>query len=143
MKKKHWADIPPLEELEMEWDYKPDNPLGKRAFIRMNSQDLSKLTDEKRIVVKIATADKNAAGTLQDISEGGLAINLKSKLMQNQVILVGLFLGTEKIITRAQVRHVHQQQQEFTIGLMFVDLNKHSKKYIGECYAAKVLRHAF
>ncbi len=141
MEKKKWADIPSLEELEVDWDYKPKNPQGKRAFVRMSDRDLARMLDCQNVLVKVATADANITGSLRDICEGGLAVNLKEKLVEDQTIKVGLVLGEEKIISQALVKHVQQRDREYTAGMMFVDLGAATKKYISGIYASKILHH--
>jgi hypothetical protein len=141
MEKKKWADIPSLEELVVDWDYQPKNPQGKRAFVRMSDKDIARMLGCQSVLVKVATADATIAGSLRDICEGGLAVNLKEELAENQTIKVGLLLGEEKIISRALVRHVQQRDREYIAGIMFVDLGVAAKKYISGMYASKILHH--
>lgn len=140
MEKKDWGDIPSLEGLEMDWDYKAENSLGQRTHARLNEEDLIRIFNQPRILVKVATVAGNETGSLHDISEGGLAVNLASRLEQDQPLKVGLLLGNEKIISRALVRHVRQGNQQYTAGLMFVGLGGESKSYLASMYAAKVFK---
>lgn len=142
MEKKDWGDIPSLEGLEMDWDYKAENSLGQRAHARLNEEDLIRIFNQPRILVKVATVAGNETGSLHDISEGGLAINLASRLEQDQQLKVGLLLGNEKIISRALVRHVRQRNQQYTCGMKFIDLGGASKSYLASMYATKVFKHS-
>ncbi len=126
----------------MDWEYLPENPQGKRAFVRISEKNLVKMFDAQSVLVKVTTADTILIGSLRDICEGGLAVNLKVKLAGNQATKVEFFLGTEKIISRAIVRYIRPCDREYTIGMMFVDLNAASKKFISGMYASMVLRHA-
>ena len=142
MEKKDWGDIPSLEGLEMDWDYKAESSLGKRAHARLCEEDLIRIFNQPRILVKVATVTGNETGSLHDISEGGLAVILASQLEQDQPLKVGLLLGNEKIISRALVRHVLQRNQQYTAGIMFVDLGNESKSYLASMYATKVFKHS-
>lgn len=142
MKKKQWDDIPSLEGLQVDWKYQPENPLGKRSFVRLSDKDLLKMFDGRRIPVNIATTETNYTGSLLDLGEGGLAVNLSIALAEKQVIKVGFFLGKQKIISRAQVRYVRQCGQEYITGIMFVNLDAASREFIAGIYASRVLKHS-
>lgn len=142
MEKKKWDDIPSLAGLEMDWEYEPNNPHGKRVHARMDERELERLFDGRRILVKVATTEATLTGSLHDICEGGLAVKLDSRLAENQAIKVGLFLGTEKIISGAVVRHVQSRDRNYTTGVKFVGLGKVERQHISGLYASKVLRHA-
>ena len=140
MVKKDWGDIPSLEGLEMDWGYKAESALGQRNHARLGEQDLIRIFNKAHILVKVATMTGTETGSLHDISEGGLAVNLASRLEQDQQLKVGLLLGNEKIISRALVRHVQQHDKQYTAGLMFLGLGGESKSYLAGVYAAKVLK---
>lgn len=142
MEKKRWDDIPSLEGLEVDWEYQPQNPQGKRAFARMSERDLLKMFDGQPVQVKIATAQATFTGSLLDICEGGMAVALKVALTENLAIKVGFFLGTQKIISRAEVRNVRRHDQEYATGIKFVDLDPASRAFIAGIYASRVLKHA-
>ena len=140
MEKKDWSEIPSLEGLEMDWDYKAENDLGQRAHARLNRDDLTRILDTPNILVKIATVAGNATGFLHDISEGGLAITLPTRLEPDQPLKVGLLLGKEKIISRARVRHVQPGDRQYTTGLMFVGIDREAKRFLASMYASKVFK---
>lgn len=142
MEKKNWADIPSLAGLEMDWEYEPDNPHGKRACARLDEKELARLFDGQRILVKVASADATLTGSLHNICEGGVAIKLDRRISENQAVKVGFFLGTEKIIAGAVVRHVQGQDSNYTAGMKFVGLGRAERQLISGIYAAKVFRHA-
>jgi c-di-GMP-binding flagellar brake protein YcgR len=141
MEKKKWSDIPSLEGLAMEWDYQPEKANGKRAYNRMTKVDLTQLFGPRLIEVKVATTTDTLSGSLRDLCEGGLAVDLATRLEEYQNIKVGLVLGGEKIIVRAQVRHVKQRDHQYTTGLMFIGLEPNARQHIAGIYASKVLRH--
>ena len=142
MEKKQWSDMPSLEGLEMECDCQPRNADGKRAFQRMTTKDLVQRFGDRPIEVRVATTTATVSGSLRDLCEGGLAVNLGTRLDERQNIKVGLLLGSEKIIASAQVRHVQRRDREYTAGLMFIGLEPATRRYIAGVYASKVLRHA-
>jgi hypothetical protein len=142
MEKKKWDDIPSLAGLEMDWEYQPENPHGKRLQARLDAQELARLFDGQRILVKVATGESTFTGSLNDICEGGLAVKLDRRLAENQAIKVGLFLGAEKIISGAVVKHVQGRDLAYTAGMKFISLGKAERQHISGLYASKVLRHA-
>jgi len=66
--KPSWDDIPSLDEVGVDWEFKPTTPLGKRAFIRVKIEDLAKLFSTSKILVKVATVKQTYNGHLFDIS---------------------------------------------------------------------------
>lgn len=142
MEKKNWDDIPSLDGLGMDWDYQPENPLGKRAATRMQNIDLSRLFEVRSILVKVVSAEISMTGILLDISEKGIGVHLQEKLSEHQPVKIGLFLGTEKIISRGEVVHVRAEDGQYATGIRFVDLDEAAKRYIVGLYASKVLKHS-
>ena len=140
-KKSRWDDIPSLEGLGVEWEYKPETALGKRTFVRINAADLSGLFEVKEIFVKIATAQKTYTGRLLDISKGGISLSLPVSLADNLPVKVGFILGSVKVISMAVIRHTRQEGTLYTTGIKFIDLNNDTAEYIGGLYASKILRH--
>lgn len=141
MEKKSWDDIPSLEGAGVDWNFKPETPLGKRSFVRINADDISGLFEVKEIFVKVATAKGTHIGRLLDISKGGLSLRIPVSLEENLPVKVGFLLGTMKIISKALVRHSHKIGEKYTMGVQFIDINEESAAYIDELYASKVLHH--
>ena len=141
MEKKGWGDIPTLEGLEMDWDYSPDCRDGKRLHKRLSKQDVAHIYGDQRIGVKMASASTTFDATLRDLSEGGMGVELDKRLDEYQNLKVGLVLGKEKIIVRAQVRHVRYNDRGYTAGLQFINLEPSIRQFISSMYTSKVLRH--
>ena len=140
-KKPSWDDIPSLEGMGVEWEYKPETSLGKRAFVRINAADLSGLFEVKEISVKLATAQTPYSGRLLDISKVGLSLSLSVALEENLPVKVGFFLGSIKVISKAIIRHSNKEGVLYTTGIQFIDLNNDTAEYIGGLYASKILHH--
>jgi hypothetical protein len=138
-KKMSWDDIPSLDRLEMDWEYKPESAFDKRSFIRLKQADLLGLFEVKEIVVKVSTVKKIYTGNLFDISVGGLSVSLSERLEENLPLKVGFFLGRVRIVSRALVRHTCKSGEQHQTGIMFVGLDKHSSEFIAELYASKIL----
>lgn len=134
-----WHDIPSLEGMEVDWDYKPPSLLGKRTVVRLQQDEISALFERREILVKIASAQKTYSGRLLDLSENGLSVGLSDPLPQGLTIRVGFFLGAMKINTKAEVVHARKKEAQYTMGLRFIDLNPKMATFIGGLYAAKVL----
>ncbi len=143
MKKKttSWDDIPSLEGVGVEWEYKPETTLGKRTFVRINADDLSGLFEVKEILVKIATTQNTHTGRLLDISKVGLSLRLSVSLEADLPVKVGFFLGSIKVISKAIIRHTRQEGALYTTGIKFIDLNNETAEFIGGLYASKILHH--
>ncbi len=134
-----WDDIPSVDGLEIDWDYKPKTSLDKRAFVRLDHNDIAGLFEEKVIFVKVSTVKKLYTGQLLDLSEGGLLLGLPDRLDKNLPLKVGFIIGKFKVITKAVVKHTCKSEECYTTGIMFVDLDKKSREYIAGLYASKVL----
>lgn len=142
MAKKSWDDIPSLEGLEVDWGFKPLNKQGKRLHARLAQKDLAGFLDSERIPVKVATSKSVQDGTLFDLCEGGVAVELKQGLAEEEAVRVGFFIGSEKIIAQALVKHVRRSAENYRVGMKFVGLDRTAREYILSLYAARVLKHA-
>ena len=136
-----WNDIPSLEGIGVDWGFKPELALGKRSFIRLIDEDISKLFDVKNIIISIATAKQTYTGHLLDISTGGLSLSVPALLETNLPIKVGFLLGKVRIISKAVVKHATKTGEQYTTGIQFVDLDEKSAEYINGLHASKILRH--
>lgn len=136
-KKVSWDDIPSLDGLGVDWEYEPENPLGKRAWARIAIYDLLTLLVVKNIPVKVVSTNFDKTGQLLDISKNGLAVLLPIRPNEAQPVKIGLFLGKEKVIARALIRNISAREGMFRVGMEFVDLGKHSENYIVGLGSAK------
>ncbi len=133
-----WDDIPSLEGLEVDWEYVPENPLGKRAWMRMAGQDLLATLGANRIRVKVVAKNFEEAGYLIDLSQGGLAVFLNTGLAVGQAVKLGFFLGQHKVISTAMVRNVRSLEGGHRTGIEFVGLAKETETFINGLISAKV-----
>lgn len=139
-KKSSWEDIPSLDGLEVDWEYEPENPLGKRSWARMANRDLFLLFSVKNIPVKVVARNFDRTGHLLDISKKGLAVLLPARLEREQPVKLGFFLGEKKVLSRAVVRNVSDVEGKYRTGLEFVDLEKNLETFIVGLSAAKGFR---
>lgn len=135
--KSKWDDIPSLDGLGVDWEYEPENPLGKRVRARITNNDLHSLLGVKSIPAKVVSADFDQSGHLLDISKNGLAVLLPAQLSDGQRVKIGFFLGKRKVISRAVVRNTLTVEGKFRIGMEFVGLDKDSEDYIVSLGSAK------
>lgn len=135
-----WDKIPSLQGLEVDWQYEPDNPLGKRAWLRIADEELHGILGVKSIPVKVVSKGFEETGYLLNIAQGGLAVLMKTMLAEGQLLKVGLFLGKQKIVSRAIVRNTRDIEGRFSTGIEFVELDKDSTKYIAGIVSSKVFR---
>lgn len=138
--KSAWDQIPSLEGLEVDWQYKPENPLGKRSWLRMADKELLEILGVKRIPVKIVSKNFEETGVLLDVSQGGCSVVLKERLSEGQTLRLGFILGKEKVISKAMVKNVARRAGGFRIGVAFVELEKAMQDYIAGLISAKVLQ---
>ena len=138
--KPDWDSIPSLEGLSVDWQYEPENPLGKRAWLRIVDRELLEILGVTRIPLKVAARGFEESGLLLDVGQGGCSALLKSALSEGQAVKVGFFLGREKVISKAIVRNVAPLEGSHRTGLAFVDLDKASREYIVGLASAKGLQ---
>jgi PilZ domain len=136
--KSGWDQIPSLEGLEVDWQYEPENPLGKRAWLRIVNNELHAILGVKNIPVKVASKNFEETGYILDIAQGGFAALLKTKLAEGQLLKVGFFLGKQKVISRAIVRNAMSLEGRFRAGIEFVELDKELQGYIAGIISSKV-----
>lgn len=141
-KKVSWGDIPSLEGVAVDWEYKPQSYLDKRAFVRLDMDVMAQLLESREIAVKLATSKQTYDGRLVDISQGGLAMTLPTELEINLPVKVGLFLGATKVISRGLVMHLKKDGDRYLTGIRFVDLDPQAAEFIAGLYAAKILYRA-
>jgi hypothetical protein len=137
-KKTSWDDIPSLDGFKVDWDYEPDNPLGKRAHERMKETELLPVLGVGAIPVKVATNDLEEKGVLADLTPAGMAVSLSSRLNKDKPIMVGFILGKQKIVSKAIVKNVQEIDGKYKTGLMFKDLNKEYADFIQGLFASKI-----
>ena len=137
-----WDDIPSLDELVMDWEYKSEIALDKRAFVRIAKEEMSQLYESGEIIAKLATAKQTYDGHLFDISAGGIALSLPVLLAENLPVKVGFFLGTTRIVSKGIVRYVDKSGNQYKTGIKFLDLTHDSFEYIAGLHAANVLLRA-
>jgi hypothetical protein len=136
-----WDDIPSLEGLDVDWDYEPDSPLGKRAHVRLSEKDIDRLFAGSQVAVVVASSRATWSGQLLDLSVGGIAVSLPEMLAIDQPVKVGFFLGKVKIIAKAITRHCRPSGKKFTVGLMFVALDDQYAEQIKQLYVSKMFRY--
>jgi hypothetical protein len=137
MDKVNWDDIPSLEGLEVDWQFEPENPLGRREWDRIRKSDLHPLLDVKNIPVKVVSRNFDEKGYLIDIAKNGMAVILNTRLAEGQQIKIGLFLGKQKVLSRAVIRNVRDENGRYRTGMEFVDLNKEYESLIAGLISSK------
>lgn len=139
-KKTTWDDVPTIDGLEVEWEYEPDTPLGRRTRIRLLREDLQGLLGKKHVAVKIMAKTREYNASLMDISQGGLAVFNDDALQVETPVRFGLILGSQKIISKALVRNVNKHENGFRIGLEFAEVDFETENYIAGLVAANVYK---
>lgn len=130
MEKNMWSDIPSIGNLAVDWDYEPENPLGKRAAARMRDLELSSLLNVDTIRVQVATNKFTTQGTLADLSSNGIAVHLQRKVDSGTMIKLGMYLGRRKFISKGIVRNVSDSEGQCRAGIEFLGTDEEDKKFI-------------
>ncbi|BCL62607.1 hypothetical protein DGMP_33000 [Desulfomarina profundi] len=137
-KKTAWDDIPSLDGLQVDWEYKPENPLGKRAHKRMKDLELYPILDVKSIPVKVVAGNFDEKGKLVDLTPFGLAIRLDSELAEDRPAKVGFFLGRQKILSRTKVKYSRKCGEQYITGMSFEGLEEEYQDFIKGIFASKI-----
>lgn len=133
-----WDDIPSLGNLEVDWDFEPENALGKRLWSRFGPADLQASLDTENIPVKVVGRQFSKVGKLIDISKGGLAVQLDTSLAKGQPVRVGFLLGRQKVVSTAIIRNVTPLNERQRVGMEFVDLGEEVSSYIAGLISSKI-----
>lgn len=138
--KADWNEISSIEGLGVDWEYEPENPLGKREMVRVASKDLRTILGVKKIPVKVVGKNGESTGYLADIATNGIAVLLDRDFTEGQPVKLGLFLGKQKVLSRAIVRSVMQQDGGWRTGMEFVDIEEEYRAHIDGLISSKVYK---
>ncbi len=135
--KSGWDNIPSLEGLEVDWDFKSESPTGNRAFSRLTIDDLSQLYREKNIPVKLVTEKEQSTAFLIDLSQGGISLRAKLSGTENsQLVKMGFILGEQKVISRGRIEHIRTENEWTILGIEFVGLAGENQDFIAQLYSS-------
>ena len=141
MTKASWDNIPSLEDLKMDWDYEPENPLGRRSSIRLSKNDLIRTLDADQIPVKIISRKFDNNGSLVDLSTKGLAVLLDVEMKAGLLIKVGFLLGKVKVIARGIIRNSSKLRDFYRTGIEFVEFEDEATAFIASLTCSKIYKH--
>lgn len=130
MQKISWDDIPSLDNLEVDWEYTPENPLGKREWVRISNVELYRLIGREHIAIRIVSNSINYTGYLLDISQNGLAVLVNRDLKEGVPVKIGFFIGKHKLTSRGIVRNSIISESNYRIGIEFIDLQGEHASFI-------------
>ncbi len=137
-KKAGWDDIASIEGLEVDWNYEPENSLGKRVWERMTERDLLSLFEAQSLPVQVAARNFDGLGSLVDIGQSGMAVLLDTKLALSEPVKIGFFLGKQKVMSRAVIKNVGDNGGRHRIGMEFTDFKKEYESFIAGLVSTKV-----
>ena len=139
--KRKWEDIQSLEGLEIDWDFKVENPLGNRSHTRLNVEEISKLYNIANIPVKLVTEKEQCTAALVDLSQGGICLDADLATVEaSQLVKLGFILGGHKIISRGRIKHVSPQGKRMILGIEFVGVMGENQDYIAQLYSSLKLK---
>ncbi len=140
-KKKSWDDIPSIDNLEIDWDFKPESPLGRREYVRLTAKDLYRIFEKTEYPIDIKSGSIWVTGSLMDLSEGGMSVKSDKEFQIWQEVLIRLELWEKSIVSNGVVKMARKIDDGFLLGIQFDWLPKKTKSSIKEMYpAAKILR---
>lgn len=129
-----------LGSLSMDWDFKPDSPLGLRSFPRIPRKDLEGFFSQKFIPTKIAGKNYDETGQMIDLSPTGTAVFLKGQLQIGSPVKLGFILNKRKIISKGIIRNALPLAGGFRHGIEFIDLPVEHREYIKRLLASRIYR---
>lgn len=132
-----WDKIPSIPNLEVDWDYEPENALGNRRWRRLQQPNLTRILGVPSTPVKMITANAELRGRLLDISQKGVGLMLEKGFERGETGKVGFHLGKETIISKAVTRNSVRQADNNRVGLEFIDLPGDMEEYIAELVSAE------
>lgn len=136
-KKVRWDDIPSIAGIEVDWNYKPESILGKRAWARMTERDLLPLFDMQSMPVQVAAKNFDGLGALVDIGQSGIAVLLDTELALSEQVKIGFFLGKQKVVSRAVIRNVGDGTGRHRTGMEFMDFKQEYASFIAGLVSTK------
>lgn len=136
----NWDAIASLDELGVDWDFEPDNPLGKRAYARLTEKEICRLFQVKNIPVKLVTKTLNTKALLIDISQGGVSLRTKTTdFKESQLVKIGFFLGQMKLISKGRIKNIRKDQEWMILGIEFVGLSEDNNTFLSGIYSSAKL----
>ncbi len=138
--KTSWNEIPSLDNLKIDWEYEPENPLGKRSTVRLLQKDLSRMLDEDQVPVKILSKTLTYKGYLVDLSTKGLACLLDVNMKVGLFIKVGFFIGKRKILSRGIIKNICLIKNSYRVGIEFVDLTLEDASFLSCLNSSNIYR---
>ncbi len=135
--KSDWDSIPSLDGLQVDWEFEPENELGKRAKMRLDRTELHSQLGVKNIPARVVASDYDETGYLADVSVDGGAVVLSTDPNGDRQVKIGFLLGQRKVVAGAVVKNVVARGKGFRVGFEFLDLSKESEEYITGLFASK------
>jgi len=134
-----WNDIPSIENAEIDWEYEPENPLGKRLCLRIDKRHLSLLLDSTSWLVNISSSKLYETGELLDISQAGVSVLLDNTELKNGCrTKISFYLNAKRVISKAVVRNICTYEGQYRVGLEFVVPAKEDSEFIKKMISSQV-----
>ncbi len=105
-------------------------PQGRRAFARISRGDITKLCELQEISVQVTTIDTTLSGSLVDVGEGGLAVELPVPLDLGLPVKIVFTMGERRISCKGLVKQIRQADYLFVVGIQFTVISKRDAAYI-------------
>jgi len=129
-KKNSWDDIASLDDLAVDWEYTPEEPYGRRRWIRVSQVELYRLVDVEYIPVRVASKLGHHTGYLIDISRDGLAVLVNRELKEEVPVRIGFYIGKRKIISKGIVRNSVVSESNYRVGIEYIELEEDDATFI-------------
>ena len=105
-------------------------PQGRRAFARISKGDITRLCELQEIAVQVSTSDTALSGTLIDVGEGGLAVELPVPLDQGLPVKILFTMGERRISCKGLVKQIRDSDGLLVVGVQFTDISERGALYI-------------
>ena len=132
-----WENIPSIEDLEIDWEFEPENSMGKRVYSRLTIDDLRQLLDYQDFPVKLVSERDQCVAFLVDISQSGICLRtIFSHFEDSELVKFGFILGEHKVISRGRIKHIRKENEWTVLGIEFVGLAGENENFIGQLYSS-------
>ncbi len=114
------------------------------GILILDDFELVKLSQEKRKYIRVRLDKKpktilkiNSSfieGIIDDISIGGLGVYIEdaTKIKEKDILEIKIPLGSNTLIQKGQITHIHQKGPIYKIGIQFINLSQKDENILGE-----------
>jgi hypothetical protein len=127
------------EKLYIRDVYSNKKIINRRYCNRIKENDIADMFDIKQILVTISTGEDTFVGILVNISSGGSLVTVPCFVEINTNIQINFHLGNREIFVKSKIKHACKNGDNYTIGIVFTDIDQESLEYIDDIICINTL----